>query len=297
MSKHSVQSIVDDYLGYFKARGHEVVPSAPLLPDDPTLLFTAAGMVQFKSHYSAPEKAPYARATSVQKCVRAGGKNSDLENVGRTLRHHTFFEMLGNFSFGDYFKKEAIEWGWELSVDVWKLDPERMWVSVFEEDDEAFELWEKHIGFKKDRIVRMGRKDNFWGPVGDTGICGPSSELHYDTGRPGPEGGPSDEAGDRYIEYWNLVFPQFFYNDAGAYDPLPKPGIDTGLGVERMAFILQGAKDNFHTDEFLPIRNAVANAMPSDSASRPERELAINAASDHVRALTFCSGRGHHAFQ
>jgi len=289
--RYSAANLVRDFLDYFAARGHDVVPSAPLLPDDPTLLFTAAGMVPFKGYFSDPASAPYARAASVQKCLRAGGKQSDLENVGRTLRHHTFFEMLGNFSFGDYFKKEAIEWGWDLSVEIWKMDPARMWVSVFEEDDEAFELWEKHIGFPRDRIVRMGRADNFWGPVGDTGICGPSSEMYYDSGRPGKEGGPAVESGDRYIEYWNLVFPQFFYTAGGKYDLLPRPGIDTGLGLERLAVILQGVEDNFHTDEFLPIRTAVAKSV-GDGAREEAAQLAINAAADHVRALTFALAEG-----
>jgi alanyl-tRNA synthetase len=291
-SRYAVSRLVKDYLSFFEARGHTLVPSAPLLPEDPTLLFTAAGMVPFKSYYSAPERAPYPRAASCQKCLRAGGKQSDLENVGRTLRHHTFFEMLGNFSFGDYFKKEAIEWGWELSVDVWKLDRQRLWVTIFENDDEAFDLWTTHIGFPKDRVKRLGKKDNFWGPVGDTGVCGPSSELHYDTGRPGPDGGPGHhDDNDRYIEYWNLVFPQFFLNEKGVYDPLPKPGIDTGLGLERVAFILQDVEDNFHTDEFLPIRRAIAAALPK-GADAKKAALAINAASDHVRALTFALAEG-----
>ncbi|HET6349249.1 MAG TPA: alanine--tRNA ligase, partial [Candidatus Krumholzibacteria bacterium] len=292
-SRFTVANLVRDYLSFFETRGHTVVPSAPLLPEDPTLLFTAAGMVPFKAYYSNPASAPYPRAASVQKCLRAGGKQSDLENVGRTLRHHTFFEMLGNFSFGDYFKKEAIEWGWELSVDVWGLDRSRLWVTIFENDDEAFELWSKHIGFPKERIIRLGRKDNFWGPVGDTGVCGPSSEMHYDTGREGPDGGPGQDDSDRYIEYWNLVFPQFFYTAEGKYDPLPRPGIDTGMGLERMAFILQGAEDNFHTDEFLPIRRAIAAALPGDAdANDPRAALAVNAASDHVRALTFALAEG-----
>ncbi len=289
--RFKVQSLVDTYLDYFRDRGHEVVPSAPLLPTDPTLLFTAAGMVPFKSYYGAPDDAPYSRAASVQKCLRAGGKQSDLENVGRTLRHHTFFEMLGNFSFGDYFKKEAIEWGWDLSVNVWGLDPQRIWVSVFESDDEAADLWHQHIGVPRERIVRLGRADNFWGPVGDTGVCGPSSELHYDTGRPGADGGPGVDDGDRYIEYWNLVFPQFFYTEAGNYDDLPRPGIDTGMGLERIAFILQGAEDNFHTDEFLPIRNAVERVL-SDGTDREAARLAVNATADHVRALTFALAEG-----
>ncbi len=291
-NRYAVGRLVEDYLSYFEARGHTRVKSAPLLPEDPTLLFTAAGMVPFKGYYSEPKSAPYPRAASCQKCLRAGGKQSDLENVGRTLRHHTFFEMLGNFSFGDYFKKEAIEWAWELSVDVWKLDKARIWVTIFENDDEAFELWTAHIGFPKDRIKRLGKKDNFWGPVGDTGVCGPSSELHYDTGREGPEGGPGHhDDNDRYIEYWNLVFPQFFLNEKGVYDPLPKPGIDTGLGLERVAFILQDVEDNFHTDEFLPIRRAMAAALPKNADAK-KAALAVNAASDHVRALTFALAEG-----
>jgi alanyl-tRNA synthetase len=290
-NRYAVNRLVQDFLEYFAARGHTVVPSAPLLPEDPTLLFTAAGMVPFKAYYSHPESAPYGRAASVQKCLRAGGKQSDLENVGRTLRHHTFFEMLGNFSFGDYFKKEAIEWAWELSIDVWKLDKARIWVTIYDDDDEAHDLWANHIGFPKERIKRLGKKDNFWGPVGDTGVCGPSSELHIDTGREGPEGGPGQDDSDRYIEYWNLVFPQFFYTEKGVYDPLPRPGIDTGMGLERLAFILQGAEDNFHTDEFLPIRRAIASALPK-SADAGKAALAINAAADHVRALTFALAEG-----
>jgi alanyl-tRNA synthetase len=292
--RYAVDRLVKDYLEFFRQKKHEVVTSAPLLPEDPTLLFTAAGMVPFKAYYSAPDSAPYSRAASVQKCLRAGGKQSDLENVGRTLRHHTFFEMLGNFSFGDYFKKEAIEWAWELSVDVWNIDTERIWISVFEDDDEAFGLWEKHIGFPRDRIVRLGKEDNFWGPVGDTGVCGPSSEMYFDIDREGVGDGakPGDPGtDDRFIEYWNLVFPQFFYAESGKYDDLPRPGIDTGMGLERTAFILQGAPDNFHTDEFLPIRNAIGRAL-SDEAARERASMAINVASDHVRALTFALAEG-----
>ena len=293
LERFAVDQLVKDFLEFFWSKQHQIVPSAPLLPEDPTLLFTAAGMVPFKSFYSAPDKAPYSRAASVQKCLRAGGKQSDLENVGRTLRHHTFFEMLGNFSFGDYFKKEAIEWGWELSVDVWGLDKDRLWISVFDDDDEAFELWEKHIGFPRERIVRMGKAENFWGPVGDTGVCGPSSEMYYDTQRGGDNGGKPGDPGtdDRFIEYWNLVFPQFFYTDAGVYDPLPRPGIDTGLGLERLAFILQDAPDNYHTDEFLPIRQCVERVLPDDE-TREKAAFAVNVAADHVRALTFALTEG-----
>jgi alanyl-tRNA synthetase len=293
-SRYSVDNLVKEFLEYFRSRGHEIVPSAPLLPEDPTLLFTAAGMVPFKAYYSDPDKAPYPRAASVQKCLRAGGKQSDLENVGRTLRHHTFFEMLGNFSFGDYFKKEAIEYGWELSVDVWGLDRDRLWISVYEDDDEAHDLWHRHVGFPEERIVRLGKKDNFWGPVGDTGVCGPSSEMYYDTGESKGCGRPDCAPGcdcDRYIEYWNHVFPQFFYTEEGVYDPLPRPGIDTGLGLERLAFILQGAEDNFHTDEFVRIRDAVAAALPRGTSAEDAR-VAVNVASDHVRALTFALSEG-----
>ncbi|MGD8412914.1 MAG: alanine--tRNA ligase, partial [Candidatus Latescibacterota bacterium] len=292
--RYAVNRLVEDYLEFFNARKHVVVPSAPLLPEDPTLLFTAAGMVPFKAYYSSPDTAPYPRAASVQKCLRAGGKQSDLENVGRTLRHHTFFEMLGNFSFGDYFKKEAIEWAWELSIDVWDLDERRIWVSVYNDDDEAHDLWAKHIGFPEERIVRMGKKDNFWGPVGETGVCGPSSEMYFDTDgeRAGDGAKPGDPGTeDRIIEYWNLVFPQFFFTDAGSYDDLPRPGIDTGLGLERMAVILQNVSDNYHTDEFLPIREAVGLALPDDE-TREKARVAINVASDHVRALTFALAEG-----
>jgi alanyl-tRNA synthetase len=291
-SRFSVDQLVKDFLEFFQARNHHFVPSAPLLPEDPTLLFTAAGMVPFKSYYSAPDTAPYPRVTSVQKCLRAGGKQSDLENVGRTLRHHTFFEMLGNFSFGDYFKKEAIEWGWELSVDVWNLDKDRLWVSIYLDDDEAFGLWADFIGFPRDRIIRMDKTDNFWGPVGDTGVCGPCSEMYYDTGRGGDGARPGDPGtDDRFIEYWNLVFPQYFYTEGGVYDPLPRPGIDTGLGLERIAFILQNAPDNYHTDEFTPIREAIGRVLPDDK-TREKAAVAINVASDHVRALTFALAEG-----
>jgi alanyl-tRNA synthetase len=291
--EHSGASIAQSFLDYYGSRGHTICPSAPLVPDDPTLLFTSAGMVPFKAYYSDPDRAPYRTAASVQKCLRAGGKQSDLENVGRTLRHHTFFEMLGNFSFGDYFKKEAIDTAWELSVDVWGLDPGRIWISVYEDDDEAFDLWANRIGIPAERIVRLGKKDNFWGPVGETGVCGPSSELYYDTGPERGCGRPSCGLScdcDRYMEFWNLVFPQFFLTAAGAYDPLPRPGIDTGMGLERIAFILQNAKDNFHTDLFLPVREAIESTVPKGSGET--FGLAVNVACDHLRALVFALSDG-----
>jgi len=282
------------FLDFFAQRAHQVVPSSPLVPADPTLLFTSAGMVQFKAYYSDPGHAPYPRAASVQKCLRAGGKQSDLENVGRTLRHHTFFEMLGNFSFGDYFKQEAIDWAWELVTEVWAMDRERLWVSVYHDDEEAERLWTRRIGMPAERVVRLGKKDNFWGPVGDTGVCGPSSEIYYDTG---PERGcgrgecrPGCDC-DRFIEFWNLVFPQFFLDEQGVYQDLPRPGIDTGMGLERVAFILQEAEDNFHTDLFLPVREAVARALP-EGAAGPEADTALNVAADHLRALSFAMAEG-----
>lgn len=292
--KWSAERLRQSYIEFFEAKGHTTVASAPLIPHDPTLLFTSAGMVQFKSHYSDPKAAPYPTAVSVQKCLRAGGKASDLENVGRTLRHHTFFEMLGNFSFGDYFKQEAIDYAWELVTDLWRFDRDRLWVSVFEEDRDAFDLWSGRIGFPRERIVHLGRKDNFWGPVGDTGVCGPSSEIYYDTG---PERGcrrPECRPGcdcDRFIEFWNLVFPQFFFTDRGEFDPLPMPGIDTGMGLERVAFILQGVEDNFHTDLFLPIRARIERCLP-ESVDGARAVTAVNVAADHVRALCFTMAEG-----
>ncbi|MBI4721340.1 MAG: alanine--tRNA ligase [Chitinivibrionia bacterium] len=290
----SAEDIRRSYLDFFVSKNHRVVPSAPLVPQDPTLLFTSAGMVQFKSYYADPEAAPYRTAASLQKCLRAGGKQSDLENVGRTLRHHTFFEMLGNFSFGDYFKKESIEYAWELVVDVWRFDRERLWISIYEEDQEAFDLWARHIGFPERRIVRLGKKDNFWGPVGDTGVCGPSSEIYYDTGSKRGCARAECKPGcdcDRYIEFWNLVFPQFFLTERGVYDALPKPGIDTGMGLERVAFILQEAQDNFHTDLFLPIRAAIESALPAGT-DRAKASMAVNVAADHIRALCFAMTEG-----
>ncbi|NIM19659.1 MAG: alanine--tRNA ligase [Candidatus Latescibacteria bacterium] len=293
-TKYSSDYLCESFLEYFRLRAHEIAPSAPLLPEDPTLLFTSAGMVPFKSYYRDPGTAPFPKAASVQKCLRAGGKQSDLENVGKTLRHHTFFEMLGNFSFGDYFKREAVDYGWELSVDVWRIDPERIWISIYQDDDEAHELWTKRIGLPAAKVIRLGKEDNFWGPVGSTGICGPCSELYFDTG---PERGcrkatckPGCDC-DRFIEYWNLVFPQFFLMESGIYEPLSKPGIDTGLGLERLAFILQGVEDNFHTDCFLPIRNSVVEALPGGKETKAAQQP-VNVATDHIRALTFALAEG-----
>ena len=221
------------FLDYFKDHGHRIVDSASLIPrDDPTLLFTNAGMVQFKGAFLGEEKMGYSRATTSQKCVRAGGKHNDLENVGYTPRHHTFFEMLGNFSFGDYFKEEAIEWGWELLTEGYNLPAERLHVSVYKDDDEAYKIWEEKIGIPSDRIVRLGEEDNFWA-MGDTGPCGPCSEIHIDQGPSMGCGRPGCAPGcdcDRYLEIWNLVFTQFDRDQEGKLTPLPKPNIDTGMG-------------------------------------------------------------------
>lgn len=288
----SAHRIRRSFIEFFKARGHTEVPSAPLVPrGDPTLLFTSAGMVQFKDLYLHPHNLPYTRATSVQKCLRAG----DLESVGKTLRHHTFFEMLGNFSFGDYFKREAIRWAWEYCVDVLELPVEKLSVSVFEEDEEAYDIWNREIGLPSSKIVRLGRKDNFWGPVGPTGICGPCSEIYYDSGAERGCGRSSCTTGcdcDRYIEFWNLVFPQFFLDEKGVYVRLEKPGIDTGLGLERLAMILQGVEDNFHTDLFAPIVEALSDLFPPERRITREDRMGINMVADHARALAFAVSEG-----
>ncbi|MBN1164010.1 MAG: alanine--tRNA ligase [Candidatus Krumholzibacteriota bacterium] len=283
----TAQQIRRAYIDFFVARGHTEVPSAPLVPaGDQTLLFTSAGMVPFKEYYLRPDNLPYTRAASVQKCLRAG----DLESVGKTLRHHTFFEMLGNFSFGDYFKQEAIVWAWEFVTEVLQLSPERLYVSVFHEDDEAYRIWQGEIGLPAEKIFRLGKKDNFWGPVGKTGVCGPCSEIYYDTGE-GKGCGKSDCAPgcdcDRYLEFWNLVFPQFFLEDGGHYRPLEKPGIDTGAGLERIAMIMQGVEDNFQTDLFEPIVEAVIGKLPSGGERDQEAVMGVNMIADHIRALTF----------
>ena len=246
------------FLDYFAANGHEIVPSSPLVPNnDPTLLFTNAGMVQFKDVFLGHDKRPYNRAVTAQRCVRAGGKHNDLDNVGYTARHHTFFEMLGNFSFGDYFKREAIQHAWTLLTEGYGLSPEKLWVTVYEEDDEAADIWLNEIGVPAERFSRIGASDNFWS-MGDTGPCGPCSEIFYDHGPEvagGPPGTPEAD-GDRYVEIWNLVFMQF-NRDAGGIDtPLPRPSVDTGMGLERLAAVLQGVHSNYETDLFVALIKA-----------------------------------------
>ena len=273
------------FLDYFADRDHQVVPSSSLVPsDDPTVLFTNAGMFQFKDTFLGREKRPYSRAVSVQRCVRAGGKHNDLENVGYTARHHTFFEMLGNFSFGDYFKREAIEMAWEFLTVTLKLPKEKLWITVYEDDDEAADIWIKEIGVDPDRFSRCGAKDNFWS-MGDTGPCGPCSEIFYDHGPEiwgGPPGSPEEE-GDRYIEIWNLVFMQFNRDADGNMTPLPKPSVDTGMGFERLAAVLQGVHSNYEIDLFQALIKAAARATNASD----EKSKSLQVIADHIRSCAF----------
>ncbi|MGQ9658530.1 MAG: alanine--tRNA ligase [Thermochromatium sp.] len=278
------------FLDYFEQRQHERVASSPLIPaNDPTLLFTNAGMVQFKDVFLGRERRPYSRAVSAQRCVRAGGKHNDLENVGYTARHHTFFEMLGNFSFGDYFKREAIAYAWDYLTRVLALPPERLWVTVFEEDEEAASIWLNEIGVDPHRFSRGGAKDNFWS-MGDTGPCGPCSEIFYDHG-PGIPGGPPgtpDEDGDRYVEIWNLVFMQYNRDAEGHMTPLPRPSVDTGMGLERLAAVMQGVHSNYEIDLFRHLIEAAAEATGcTDLADKSLRVIA-----DHIRSTAFLIADG-----
>ncbi len=273
------------FIDYFKNQGHQEVPSSSLVPgNDPTLLFTNSGMVQFKDLFLGEEKRNYRRAVTSQRCVRAGGKHNDLENVGYTARHHTFFEMLGNFSFGDYFKEDAIRYAWELLTVEFGLPPDRLWVTVFEEDDESESIWVNDIGVPKNRVTRIGAKDNFW-QMGDTGPCGPCSEIFYDHGpkvEGGPPGSPSAD-GDRYVEIWNLVFMQFNRSADGQLTPLPKPSVDTGMGLERMATVLQGVHSNYETDLFENLITAIARILDvKDLGNQSLRVIA-----DHIRSTSF----------
>jgi len=273
------------FLDYFAEREHEVVPSSPLVPaNDPTLLFTNAGMVQFKEVFLGREKRSYTKAASSQRCVRAGGKHNDLENVGYTARHHTFFEMLGNFSFGDYFKREAIAYAWDYLTRVLAIPAERLWVTVFTEDDEAAGIWLNEIGVDPQRFSRCGEKDNFWS-MGDTGPCGPCSEIFYDHG-PGVQGGPpgsADEEGDRYIEIWNLVFMQYNRDAEGRLTPLPHPSVDTGMGLERLAAVMQGVHSNYDIDLF---RNLIAAAAAVTGCTDPHSK-SLRVIADHIRSSAF----------
>jgi len=289
------------FLKFFESKGHPIVASSPVVPqDDPTLLFTNAGMNQFKDNFLGLDKS-LKRATTAQKCIRAGGKHNDLDNVGYTARHHTFFEMLGNFSFGDYFKREAIAWAWELLTKVYKLPAERLWVTVYIEDDEAYDIWNKEIGVPAERIVRIGdnkgaryMSDNFW-MMGDTGPCGPCSEIFFDRGpkiQGGPPGSP-DEDGDRYMEIWNLVFTQFNRDTAGNMNRLPKPNIDTGMGLERLASVLQQVDTNYDIDLFQNLMRAAKQAVEEAGAENVDPQSpSLKVIADHIRSCGFAVADG-----
>ncbi len=288
----NVSEIREKFLRYFESKGHTIVASSPLVPaNDPTLLFTNSGMVQFKDVFLGREQRPYKRATSSQRSVRAGGKHNDLENVGYTARHHTFFEMLGNFSFGDYFKRDAIHYAWELLTKVYQLPAERLWVTVYQDDDEAFEIWANEVGVPVDRIIRIGdnkgaryASDNFW-QMADTGPCGPCSEIFYDHGPEvwgGPPGSPEQD-GDRYIEVWNLVFMQFERDESGTLTPLPKPCVDTGMGLERIAAVLQHVHSNYEIDLFQNLIKGVARETGCKELANPS----LRVIADHIRACSF----------
>jgi alanyl-tRNA synthetase len=293
----TVAEIRQTFLDFFRERGHTVVPSSSLVPvNDPTLMFTNSGMVQFKDVFLGTDKRPYVRAASVQACLRAGGKHNDLENVGYTARHHTFFEMLGNWSFGDYFKRESLKWAWELLTQVYKLPAERLWATVYLEDDEAYDIWTKEIGLPPERVVRIGdnkgaryASDNFW-MMADTGPCGPCSEIFFDHG-PGIPGGPPgspDEDGDRYIEIWNNVFMQFDMQPDGSVKPLPAPCVDTGMGLERLAAILQHVHSNYEIDLFEALIKAAARETHTGDLANPS----LRVIADHIRATSFLVADG-----
>ena len=293
----SSDQIRSEFLAFFKEKGHEIVESSSLVPaNDPTLLFTNAGMNQFKDVFLGLEKRNYVRAATSQKCVRAGGKHNDLENVGYTARHHTFFEMLGNFSFGDYFKKEAIHYAWELLTEVYKIPKEKLLVTVYADDDEAYSIWEKDIGLPQTKIIRIGdnkgkkyASDNFW-MMGDTGPCGPCSEIFYDHGKdiPGGPPGSKNEDGDRFIEIWNLVFMQFNQDENGVMHSLPKPSVDTGMGLERISAVLQDVHSNYEIDLFQQLIKEAAKLCQVDDLNNPS----LKVLSDHIRAVTFLINDG-----
>jgi alanyl-tRNA synthetase len=289
------QELRERFLNYFASKGHTIVESSTLVPhDDPTLLFTNAGMFQFKRVFMGEEQRDYSRAVSCQRCVRAGGKHNDLENVGHTARHHTFFEMLGNFSFGDYFKKEAIAYAWEFLTKELGISPERLWVTIFREDDEAQALWEQIEDLPKGRIVRLGEKDNFWA-MGDTGPCGPCSEIHIDQGAEHGCGRPECALGcdcDRFLELWNLVFMQFYRSLDGTLTPLPKPSIDTGMGVERVAAVLQGKFNNFDSEVFAPLISTVERLSGKKYHANRSDDAAMRVIADHARATAFLVADG-----
>jgi alanyl-tRNA synthetase len=292
MKAHRVR---ETFLKYFADRGHKVVRSSPLLPkDDPTILFTNAGMNQFKNVFLGLEKRGYKRAATVQKCLRVSGKHNDLETVGRTAKHHTFFEMLGNFSFGDYFKREAVGFAWELVTGVFGLPPDRLYATVYLDDDEAFKIWADEVGVPRKRIFRYGKKDNFWA-MGDTGPCGPCSELHFDLGEDIEPGDPFaliEKGSDRFLELWNLVFMEFDQDDKGVLRPLPSPSIDTGMGLERMTAVVQGKRSNFDTDLFMPLIESASELAKREYPAGDDGDVSVRIIADHIRAVTFLIGDG-----
>jgi alanyl-tRNA synthetase len=293
----SVADIRKTFLDFFASKGHTVVASSPLVPgNDPTLMFTNSGMVQFKDVFLGSDKRSYVRAASVQACLRAGGKHNDLENVGYTARHHTFFEMMGNWSFGDYFKRESLKWAWELLTEVYKLPKERLLATVYLEDDEAFDIWTKEIGLPPERVIRIGdnkggryKSDNFW-MMADTGPCGPCSEIFYDHGPhiPGGPPGSPDEDGDRFIEIWNNVFMQFNMHEDGSVTPLPAPCVDTGMGLERLAAILQHVHSNYELDIF----DALIKAAARETGCTDLGHKSLRVIADHIRATAFLVSDG-----
>lgn len=284
------------FLEYFASKNHKIIPSAPLVPqNDPSLYFTNAGMVQFKNIFTGEEKRDYNRATSSQKCMRVSGKHNDLENVGRTARHHTFFEMLGNFSFGDYFKKEACSFAWEFLTEVVKLPKEKLWITVFTDDDEAEEIWKNHVGIPANKIKRCGEKDNFWS-MGDTGPCGPCSEIHYEQDIPCSLNNANCALGecdcDKYLEIWNLVFMQYERHADGTKSNLPKPSIDTGMGLERLTALLQGKQSNYDSDLFTPLLKAIQKVVAKTYGKDSEEDVSMRVLADHIRASVFLISDG-----
>lgn len=286
------------FIDFFKDKHqHTLVESSSLVPDNPTVLLTTAGMLQFLPYYLGLEKAPYdpPRAVSCQKCARAGGKDSDIENVGRTPRHHTFFEMLGNFSFGDYYKKEVIPWSWDFVTKYLKLDPEKLWITIFETDDEAFEIWNKDVGIPAERIIRKGKKDNFWGPPGATGSCGPCSEIHYDLGE---DLKCSDDCSistcecDRWVEIWNLVFTELFQDEEGNHSPLEDKNVDTGMGLERITMVVQGKRSTFETDLLKPILDEVSKITGVPYKQSEKTDVSLRIITDHARCVSFMINDG-----
>ena len=293
----SSNQIRESFLKYFEQHDHKVVASASLIPfNDPTLLFTNAGMNQFKDVFLGNEQRPYKRATSSQKCMRVSGKHNDFKDVGHSFRHHTFFEMLGNFSFGDYFKNDAIHFAWELLTESYGLDPKKLWITVFRDDDEAWDIWHKQEMIPESKILRLGEKDNFWA-MGDTGPCGPCSELHYDFGKsPIPNHGECDPtcACGRWIEVWNLVFMQYKRASDGSLNPLPAPNIDTGMGLERITTILQGRTSNYDTDLFKPLLDDISDISNTDYGSDPNDDVSMRIIADHARATTLAVSDGQY---